>query len=183
MKFELKLNKISLNTAGVRNAMKPYIIKALDVAEDQLIEVIREEIDLVSGSPGEWRKMLKAHIKHIREEISKDVIRYFVGPGYADDPESGAWMRAMVIAFGNAPPIYTGPRGAEVWDNDLWGKKSSEVPWDEPRPLQASWYHEGRNYIENAITIMRTRFVDIVVGELGSMPASVFSGNIKVTGR
>ena len=76
MRFQLKLNKITMNAAGVKNSMMPYIRAALDVAEDRLIEIIKEEIDLVSGSPHEWRDILKAHIKHIREEITGDVLRY-----------------------------------------------------------------------------------------------------------
>lgn len=87
----------------------------------------------------------------------------------------------MVIAFGNAPPIYAGPEGAEVWDSDLWSRTSSRVK--EQREIPQSWYHEGRNYIENAITIMRTEFADIIIGELSNMPASVFSSNIKVSAR
>lgn len=168
-----------MDAAGVKNSMMPYIRAALDVAEDRLIEIIKEEIDLVSGSPHEWRDILKAHIKHIREEITGDVLRYQIGPGYSEDPENASWMRAMVIAFGNAPPIYAGPEGAEVWDSDLWSRTSSRVK--EQREIPQSWYHEGRNYIENAITIMRTEFADIIIGELSNMPASVFSSNIKVS--
>lgn len=181
MRFELKLNKITMDAAGVKNSMLPYIRKALDVAEDRLIDIIREEIDLVSGSPHEWRDILKAHIKHIREEITGDVLRYYIGPEYSEDPENALWMRAMVIAFGNAPPIYAGPEGAEVWDNDLWSRTESKVKVQKEIPQ--SWYHEGRNYIENAIRIMRTEFADIIIGELASMPASVFSSNIKVSSR
>lgn len=179
MRFELKLNKITLDAAGVKKDMMPYIRKAMDAAEDRLIDVIREEIDLVSGSPHEWRDILKAHIKHIREEIAGDVIKYYVGPGYPEDPENASWMRAMVIAFGNAPPIYAGPEGTEVWDNDLWSRTSSRVK--EQKEIPQSWYHEGRNYIENAIRIMRTEFADIVIGELGDMPSTVFSNNIRVS--
>ena len=87
----------------------------------------------------------------------------------------------MVIAFGNAPPIYAGPEGAEVWDSDLWNRTSSQVK--EQREIPQSWYHEGRNYIENAITIMKTEFADVIIGELSNMPASVFSSNIKVSAR
>ena len=184
MRFELKLNKITLDVDGVKKAMMPYIRKALDAAEDRLIDVMREEIDMVSGSPHEWRDLLKAHIKHIREEIVGDVIRYYVGPGYPEDPESALWMRAMVIAYGNARPIYVGPKGSEVWDNDLWNRKGSDVePRYEHQEIPETWYHEGRNYIENAITIMRTEFTDIIVSELGNMPATVFTSNIKVSSK
>lgn len=173
-----------MNAAGVKNSMMPYIRAALDVAEDRLIEIIKEEIDLVSGSPHEWRDILKAHIKHIREEITGDVLRYQIGPGYSEDPENASWMRAMVIAFGNARPVYVGPLGAEVWDNDLWSRKSSEVePREERQEIPETWYHEGRNYIENAIKIMRKEFADIIISELSNMPASVFSSNIKVSAR
>lgn len=168
-----------MDAGGVKASMLPYIRAALDKAEERFIDIIREEIDMVSGSPHEWRRMLKAHIKHIREEITGDVLRYYIGPGYPDDPENASWMRAMVIAFGNAPPIYAGPKGVEVWDDDLWGRKASEV--ETRRPIPRSWYHEGRNYIENALTILRTEFVDIITAEMESMPASVFSSNIKVS--
>lgn len=178
MKFKLKLYKLSLDADGVKRSMMPYIREAMDKAEDRFIEIIRNEIDLVSGSPHEWRDILKGHMKHIREEIENDVIRYYVGPGYQDDPESGLWMRAMVIAFGNAPPIYAGPKGSEVWDGDLWARKESKSNFHE---IQKSWYHEGRDYIQNAVTLMRTEFERIIIGSLSDMPASVFADNIKIS--
>lgn len=105
----------------------PWLRIAMDEAEIRLIDEMKKEIDLVSGSPHEWRDRLKAHVKHIREECTPDMISYFIGPGYPEDPENANWMRAMVIAFGNAPPIYAGPEGTEVWDDDLWNRTTSRV--------------------------------------------------------
>lgn len=178
MKFELKLYKLSLDVDGVKKAMMPYIRAAMDEAEERFIEIIRSEIDLVSGSPHAWRDLLKSDIKHIRDEVEADVIRYYVGPEYQDDPENGLWMRAMVIAFGNAPPIYAGPKGRIVWDDNLLARKPSESNFHE---IQQSWYHEGRDYIHNAVMQMRTEFRDYIIGRLSNMPASVFTNNIKIS--
>lgn len=184
MKFDLKLDRISMNARGVIKAMKPQIIKAMDATEDRLIEVIQKEIDRVEGSPHDWRTGLKEDIKRIREEIARDVIRYYIGPDYPEDPENYAWMRAMVIAFGNEPPIYAGPAGRIVWDNDLLNRTESKVmPRDGKQEIPESWYHTGRNYIENAITIMRTEFVDIVAGVMQDIPNTIFTENMKTSKR
>lgn len=177
MKFELKLFKLSLDADGVKRSMMPYIREAMDKAEDRFIEIIRNEIDLVSGSPHEWRDILKGHIDHLREEIENDIILYYVGPDYDADLNSGLWMRAMVIAYGNAPPIFAGPKGRIVWDDELLARKASVSNYHE---IQDSWYHEGREYIQNAITLMRTEFERIIIGSLSDMPASVFADNIKI---
>lgn len=178
MKFELKLFKLSLDVDGVKRSMMPYIREAMDKAEDRFIEIIRDEIDLVSGSPHVWRELLKSDIKHIREEIENDVIRYYIGPEYQEDPENGLWMRAMVIAYGNAPPIFAGPKGRIVWDDELLARKESVSNYHE---IQDSWYHEGREYIQNAVTLMRTEFERTIIGSLSGMPASVFADNIKIS--
>ena len=178
MKFELKLFKLSLDADGVKRSMMPYIREAMDKAEDRFIEIIRNEIDLVSGSPHEWRDILKGHIQHLRDEIENDVIQYYVGPDYDADLNSGLWMRAMVIAFGNMAPIFAGPKGRIVWDDDLLRLKRSESNYHE---LQQSWYHDGRDYIQNAVTLMRTEFERIIIGSLSDMPASVFTDNIKIS--
>lgn len=178
MSFTFKPTRISLNVQQVSRDIMPWLRIAMDEAEIRLIDEMKKEIDLVSGSPHEWRDRLKAHVKHIREECTPDMISYFVGPGYPEDPENANWMRAMVIAFGNAPPIYAGPEGTEVWDDDLWNRTTSRVKHRHQIPR--SWYHEGRNYIANSINNMRVQFRDLVEAAMRMMPSSVFSRNVVV---
>lgn len=177
--LKLQLNEIKFSAEDIIVSMLPWIKLALDNAEEALIEEMKSEIDLVSGAPHEWRDLLKSHLKHIREEVTNKMITYFVGPGYPDDPENGLWMRAMVVAFGNEAPIYAGPLGAEVWDEDLLNRKSSEVPYK--RPIPKTWYHEGRNYIENSISNIRARYEDLLLEAIDCMPSTVFSNSISVT--
>lgn len=172
------LNKISIDVDGVINSMMPWLKKALDYAEEALIEEMKNEIDMVSDLPSDWRRVLKGHIKHMREEITQNAITYFAGPGYKEDPESGLWMRAMVIAFGMERPIYAGPYGAEVWDDDLWSRKKSEVTYRHEIPKK--WYHDGRNYIENSLKNIRVRYADLILTTLENMPDSIFSKNVIV---
>lgn len=181
MKLKFERREIGLRTQSLMNSILPYLKRAMDEAELLMIENMKKEIDMVSGSPHEWRDRLKAHIKHIREECTNDVISYYIGPGYPEDPENANWMRAMVIAFGNAPPIYAGPEGVEVWDNDLWNRKPSEVKYR--RQIPKSWYHDGRNYIANSIEITRKEFINLVDNAMRNMPSSVFAKNISVRKR
>lgn len=176
--FTLKLNKISFDRDGIINDMMPYIKMALEYAEEELIEEMKNEIDQVSGAPHDWRDMLKEDIAHLKEEITSDMITYFVGPEYDQDPEDPWWMRAMVIGFGNKPPIYAGPKGRIVWDNDLIERTESKIPYK--REIPKTWYHEGRNYIENSIKNIRSRYSDLVMAILNDMPVEVFSNNIIV---
>lgn len=185
MRFELKLNKISMDVAGVKNAMLPYLRKALDVAEEKLIELMKQAIDETSTAPSKWRDSLKEDLKHVSDEVLNNQIKYSTGVEYAEG--SGAWMRAMVIAYGmgiyglTGQMIWAGPYGRTVWDNDLEKKKPSEVTREHE--LYESWQHAGGWFIHNAMSNMEAIYKTTIESELRNMPASVFSSNIKVTGR
>lgn len=182
MKFELKLNKISLDTAAVRRDMKPYIKQALDDAEEWLIELMWDAIDETSSAPHEWRDALKSDLHRVSEEALKDHIKYSVGVDYPEG--TGAWMRAMVIAYGmgiyglNGERIYAGPYGRIVWDNDLENMVPSQVENEHEIPM--TWYHAGGWFIHNAISNLRTIYDDVIESAMANMPDAVFSKNVKV---
>lgn len=131
MKFELKLNSISLNPVKTVRDMKPWLIKALGEAEKLLIEFMQEAIDETSTAPERWRDQLKKDLHHVSEEVADNYIRYYTGVDYAQG--TGAWMRAMVIAYGmgklglNGNKIMAGPEGRIVWDGELENRVPSKV--------------------------------------------------------
>ena len=182
MKFELKLNKISIKAEPSIKDMMPHIRKALDRAEQELIELMCEAIDETSTAPHKWRNALKKDLKHVSDEISSNQITYTVGVNYTKG--TGAWMRAMVIAYGmgilglNGEKIMAGPKGRMVWDKDLENKIPSRVETEHEIPL--SWYHSGGWFIQNAISNMRIIYKDAIEQELADMPSSVIAKHVKV---
>ena len=172
-----------MDSAGVINSIMPYLRRALDAAEEKLIEFMKEGIDETSTAPHEWRDALKNDLKHVSDEVLGNQIKYSTGVDYAEG--TGAWMRAMVIAYGmgiyglTGQMIWAGPYGRTVWDNDLESRKPSEVTREHE--LYQSWYHAGGWFIHNAMSNMERVYKDIIESELSNIPASVFSSNIKVS--
>lgn len=189
MNFQLNLNKISITPTGVVSDLTPQLRKAMEIAEKWLIDLMAEAIDETSTAPHDWRDSLKADLKHVEDEVSRDMIKYIAGVDYAEG--SGEWMRAMVIAYGmgklglNGNEIMAGPRGRIVWDNDLLNQKPSDVETEHEIP--ESWYHAGGWFIHNAINNMRIIFKDAIEESLSSLPASalhnVFYQNITIKKR
>lgn len=172
-----------MDSAGVINSIMPYLRRALDAAEEKLIEFMKEGIDETSSAPHGWRDALKNDLKHVSDEVLGNQIKYSTGVDYAEG--TGAWMRAMVIAYGmgihglNGNRIMAGPEGRIVWDGDLENRIPSTVKYEHEIPM--SWYHAGGRFIENAMKNMEAVYRDIIESELSNIPASVFSSNIKVS--
>lgn len=185
MNLNLKLNKIEIDTQGVISSMMPYLKSALDKAEEKLIDLMKKAIDETSSAPKNWRNALKNDLHHVSEEILGTQINYIAGVEYAEG--SGAWMRAMVIAYGmgiyglNGNKIMAGPAGREVWDGDLENKIPSRV--EQEHEIPRSWYHAGGWFIQNAMSNMKAIYADIIESELRNVPVDVFRKNIKVTAR
>ena len=160
----------------------PYLKQALDAAEEQLIEFMQEAIDETSTAPKNWREQLKNDLHHVSDEVLNNQIKYSTGVDYAEG--TGAWMRAMVIAYGmgilglNGNVIMAGPKGRMVWDGELETRIPSQV--ENEHEIPDSWYHSGGWFIHNAISEMRSLYRDIIEDALSSMPNTVFSKNIQV---
>lgn len=186
MKFKLELNKISIKPAAVVKDLTPYLKKALDYAEEFLIDLMKKAIDETSTAPHNWRDALKKDLRHVEDIITKDMIRYTAGVEYPE--ESGAWMRAMVIAYGmgklglNGNEIMAGPEGRIVWDKELENRVPSKVK--DEHEIPQSWYHAGGRFIHNAISNMRIIFRDAIEEALGDMDlGKVFYNNLTVRKR
>lgn len=164
MDFKLNLNKISLAPARVLNDLTPCLKKAMDYAEEWLIQLMGEGIDETSTAPHEWRDALKKDLKHVEDYVTAQMIKYVVGVDYPEG--SGEWMRAMVIAYGmgklglNGNEIMAGPKGRIVWDKTLLSKKPSDVEVEHEIP--ETWYHAGGWFIHNAMENMKIIFEDAI---------------------
>lgn len=182
LQIKLDLKKMTMDGNAAVNALMPYFRMALDEAENKLIEMMTKEIDATSSAPREWRESLKEDIHHISEEISNSRIQYNVGVNYAQG--SGMWMRAMVIAYGmgiyglNGNRIYAGPEGRMVWDKSLLAKKPSSVK--EEHEIPDTWYHKGRQFVENAVRNMQAVYDSVLTGGLVGMPSTVLLGCVSV---
>ena len=169
MKFKLNLNRISIAPARAIGDMTPYLRKAMDYAEEWLLQLMGEAIDETTTAPHHWREALKKDLHHVEEEITPHMIKYMTGVDYQQ--ESGAWMRAMVIAYGmgklglNGNEIMAGPEGRIVWNWDLTHLVPSKVKNEHEIP--ESWYHAGGWFIHNAISNMHVIFKDAIEEVLG----------------
>ena len=166
MNIELNLNKIKIDTSKLHRLLLPIIVQALEASQEKLIELMEQEIDNTSSAPHDWREELKRDLQRVEEIFANDYVEYKIGPGcYQEGADSGAWMRAMVIAYGmgvkglNNNQIFAGPEGRIVWDKDLDSKIPSKVKYSHEIP--DSWYHAGGQFIENAILNMQKIFIDI----------------------
>lgn len=174
--------QLSFDTAKLRVAITPYVIKALTKAEDWLIDEMQKAIDETSSAPHDWRNELKGELRHVETIIENDIITYVTGVEFAFG--GAEWLRAMVIAYGmgelglNSYTIYAGPEGRIVWDNDLATKVPSKVKVSHPLP--DSWNHAGGDFVGNAIRNLEVVYEDICADAFSSIPASVFSSCINV---
>ena len=79
-----KLNKLSINTDALIRDIFRYYLKALNRAEDRLIELMRQEIQKTThgGAPGkpEWRNQISAMLKEVSREVTADYIKAFGYP-------------------------------------------------------------------------------------------------------
>lgn len=183
-----KLYKLSINTDALIRDIFRYYLKALDRAEDRLIELMRQEIQKTThgGAPGkpEWRNQISAMLKEVSREVTADYIKAEVG---LSDKVLGTfqWLlvRAMIIAEGSGsevgnPPIQAGPYGREVWNSSLTGKKPSKAMTTYYLP--AAFNQEGNHFIENAVKLMKKEYEGILDEAARNMPANIVARHVNV---
>lgn len=168
MDFKLNLNKISLAPARVLNDLTPCLKKAMDYAEEWLIQLMGEGIDETSTAPHEWRDALKKDLKHVEDYVTAQMIKYVVGVDYPEG--SLVWLQAMVIAYGmgrdglNGNAIMAGPYGREVIGKHPVTKMMyhTESRVHGEHEIPDSWYHAGGWFIHYAIENMKIIFEDAI---------------------
>ena len=177
--------QISFDIPKLMTAIAPYVMRALNSAEDWLIDEMQRAIDEMSSSPRDWREELKSDLRHVETLITNDIITYVTGVEYS---VGGAdWLRAMVIAYGmgelglNAYTIYAGPEGRMVWNGDLRMRIPSRVK--DRHPIPDSWNHGGGDFVGHAMQNLNVVYRDICEDAFTSIPASVFSSCIQVKTR
>lgn len=177
--------RIFFDIPKLMTAIAPYVTRALDSAEDQLIEEMQRTIDEISSAPRPWRDELKGELRHIETVIKNDIITYVTGVQY--EVGGSDWMRAMVIGHGmgklglNHYTIFAGPKGRMVWDGELRSKIPSRV--ETKQPIPNSWNHAGKDFVDNAMRNLEVLYKDICEDAFTSIPASVFSSCIQVKTR
>ena len=148
---------------------------------------MREEIQRTTngGAPGKpaWRNEISGMLKETYRMISSSYMEFEVGVPY--DVAEYVFVRAMVISEGSGsqvgnPPIFAGPLGATVWNDDLSGhKKSTAVgTW----LLPDAFNQKGNEFVKNAVIRMKTFFDEILDAACSTLPSSIFYGNVVVSG-
>lgn len=177
--------QISFDISKLMTAIAPYVTRALNSAEDRLIDEMQRAIDETSSAPTDWREELKGELRHVETVIKNDIITYVTGVQY--NVGGADWLRAMVITYGmgelglNSYTIYAGPEGRMVWDGDLATRIPSRVKTEHPIP--DSWNHAGGDFVGNAMRNLEVLYKDICEDAFTSIPASVFSSCIQVKTR
>lgn len=185
MKIEFVPYKITMDAAKVKAVIQPYVLQALEKIEEKYIELMGIGIDETSTAPQHWRDGIKTDLKHIDAIITGSIIEYVCGLDYAEG--TGAWMRAMVIAYGmgklglNGNKIMAGPKGRIVWDGELENQIPSSV--ENEHEIPQSWYHAGGWFLQNATSKMRTLFGDIAEDVFSSIPKGALLSCVTVTTR
>lgn len=166
--------------------IQDHLIRAMEQAEDQLIELMREEIQKTThgGAPGKpsWRNEISGLLKETYRVIASDYMEFEVGVPY--DIAKTLFIKAMIIHEGSGsvvgnPPIFAGPPGAMVWDDNLDGLKQSTAlgTWLLPDEFN----QKGNKFVENAVRRMKALFDEILDAACASLPSSIFYGNVTVS--
>ena len=186
MNIEFRPSSITLDYGKLISIIRPYIMIAIERVEEKYIDLMGIGIDETSTAPQGWRDGVKADLKHIEEIATNTAIEYVCGLDYAQG--TGAWMRAMVIAYGmgelglTGQTIHVGPRGRyPVWDNDLERQKASDAYREHDLPK--TWYHAGGWFLQNATVKMTTLFQDIAEDALSMIPTNAIRACITVVVR
>ena len=173
--------------------IKDYYVHVLEQAEDKLIELMRDQVNVTiyGGGPGkpEWRSLVQKEIRRVYRDVAENYIESGVGLPYNE----GSWkyVRAMLINLGSgdksenpdwpARPIQTRP-GHQVWNDNLDGLQQSGA--ESVYLLPDQFNQEGNHFIENAMKMMGKYFQDILDSAAANLPSSIISSCItsKVVG-
>lgn len=177
----------SINQKRMLSQIKAYYVKALQDAEDKLIEIMRDQVGVTiyGGGPGkpEWRSLIQKEIRRVYKDVAESYIELGVGLPYNE----GSWkyVRAMLINLGSgdksenpdwpARPIQTRP-GHQVWNDNLDGLQPSGA--ESVYLLPDQFNQAGNHFIENAMKMMSKYFQDVLDAAAANMPDSIIYNNI-----
>lgn len=180
-------NTLSLDEGAVIKQIQAHLINALEKAEDTLLDIMRREIQKTTNgnTPGKpyWRTQVGSMLRETYRTVTDEYIE--AGVGLPENVAEHIFVRAMLIEAGSGtyagnPPIFAGPLGSPVWDDDLYMRHPSTQygTW----LLPARFNQEGNHFIENAVKLMQKHFIDVLDEAADSLPSSVFYNNIRVRG-
>lgn len=179
--------KVQLDTAGLIEEIKYYVTLAMEKIEEKWIEVMKQEIDATSSSPGAWREELAGRLRHLNEEITATYIEYVVGAYEHSEDSSYDYLRAMVVTYGmgsasdfGGDPIYAGPFERIVYDNNLSGQHPSRVP-GKGYLMPASWNHAGGHFLDNSIKIMTSIVSETAQEVMDMIPGDIIAKHLTVS--
>lgn len=186
--MKTELNSLSLSS-GVLEEIKRHFMRAFAQAEDELLEIMEREImQTVHGNgPGKpaWRDQMREKLEVVEEIFCDAYLEAKVG--LDENMALTELVKAMIIAEGagsageSGQCIVAGPAGRSVWDDDISGKHPSKV--QTPYMLPPGFNQSGNHFVQNAMTIMRSKFRDILTGAMSSLPDSVLSKFVIVSKR
>ena len=133
------------------------------------------------GGPGKpsWREGVKQQLRVVEEVVTDAYLEAKVGvdtnTAFTD------FIKAMLISEGagsaaGGSPIYAGPPGRSVWNNDLSGQQPSKAK--SSYPLPGAFNQPGNHFVQNAIRIMRLHFDDVLSTAMASIPSSIFTSAV-----
>lgn len=119
----------------------------------------------------------------IRETVTSDFIEAEIGVDtnmlFTD------FVKAMVIAYGSGSAagnerIHKGPPGRMVWDDNLDGKHPSTAAYTTDY-MPDEFNQTGNKFVDNAVSLMKRHYDNVLKDALASLPDSVFYGNVIVS--
>ena len=187
LKLKFEKAKIKVDKRGLLTDIRRYVKQAMDKIEERYIEEMLTELEL--ADPHEirydWLEETKDAIRHLSEDITEDYMEYVVGAFEGDNqsPNDYAWMRSMVVTYGmgsgaGGVPVYAGPRGRLVYNENLTGMKPSDRDYEL---LPKSWNHPGTHFIDNATANLQPLVHDIAQAIIDLIPADIILKHTKIS--
>lgn len=83
-RIDLSAWNIQINTDRLMKDIQSYLMTALQQAEDKLIEIMSQEIDIGPSGRKNWRDDIKKDLHRVYENVTNDAITIGVGLDYAE---------------------------------------------------------------------------------------------------
>ena len=177
------------STHRMQNKLKPYLIKAMEDASDELIKIMGIYAHTTTyigntgkGAPGdpEWRNEIDRELKKLYTDVAEHIIEGGVG---VEGINLAARVRVMLIAYGSGSraqgggsPIHEGPAGRSVWNDSLTGRHQSKATRDRDLPVEFN--QVGNEFPERAVEEFQRTLEKVVDKALSNIPADVITGVI-----
>lgn len=167
--------RIEVDQHRLVEVIKKYLLLGLDKAVDRLTSVMEKEIGYnITHGRSDWRRSLAKSIGEVYRTVKNDV--YEVGVGVNPDKFDYHIIVAGMLThgsgfWGGGYPIHAGPRGRQVWGDDLGkgaGQHSSKSPSTYDLPTR--WNIPGYNWIDSAYDIVKNEFRGIIMDAWRSIP-------------